>query len=95
MGLDTADKWRNGAAQEICLNGFYVNLGIGLLRWCQLTTIPEGMGCVVCRARNGLLVSAFPEDDKVDPDLINAGKQTVYSLPPAAAFFDQCLTPSP
>ena len=72
------------AAKEL-KDGYYVNLGIGIPTLVA-NNIPAGM-TVTLQSENGMLgIGPFPYDDEVDPDLINAGKQTISELPSSSYF---------
>ena len=84
---------KNGIAQRIAQelkDGYYVNLGIGIPTLVA-NFIPPGIS-VEFQSENGILgMGPFPYEGEEDPDLINAGKQTITAMP-GAAFFDSATS---
>lgn len=84
---------KNGIAKRIARelkDGFYVNLGIGIPTLVA-NYIPKGVN-VTLQSENGLLgMGPFPLEGEEDPDLINAGKQTITTLP-GSVFFDSAMS---
>ena len=80
----TRDQMAARAAKEL-RDGYYVNLGIGIPTLVA-NFIPEGMN-VQLQSENGMLgMGPFPYDGEADPDLVNAGKQTITELPDSSYF---------
>ena len=80
----TREEMAARAAQEL-RDGYYVNLGIGIPTMVA-NMVPEGMN-VTLQSENGLLgIGPFPNEGEIDPDLINAGKQTITDLPHSSYF---------
>ncbi len=88
MGLNK-EQIAKRIAQEL-KDGYYVNLGIGIPTLVA-NYIPEGVN-VILQSENGLLgMGPFPFEGEEDPDLINAGKQTITTLP-GSVFFDSAMS---
>jgi 3-oxoacid CoA-transferase subunit B len=85
----TKEQIAQRIAKEL-VDGYYVNLGIGIPTLVA-NYIPQGIN-VVLQSENGLLgMGPFPYEGEEDPDLINAGKQTITTVP-GSVFFDSAMS---